>query len=113
MRKEERLETVTQGKETEAVRFLFSISTCSKSMTLKLWGNQSVLLDSGPGKQLDSSRYRKKMEAITGHLNLGKYGWHMEGNVEILSSESVLEVRKEKGVCLGDNGEQIVPTTPK
>lgn len=46
-------------EETEAVRFLFSISTCSKSMTLKLWGNQSVLLDSGPGKQLDSSRYRK------------------------------------------------------
>lgn len=53
------------------------------------------------------------MEAITGHLNLGKYGWHMEGNVEILSSESVLEVMKEKGVCLGDNGEQIVPMTPK
>lgn len=53
------------------------------------------------------------MEAITGHLNLGKYRWHMGGNVEMLSSESMLEVRKEKGRCLGDNGEQIVPMTPR
>lgn len=31
----------------------------------------------------------------------------------MLSSESMLEVRKEKGRCLGDNGEQIVPMTPR
>lgn len=37
----------------------------------------------------------------------------MEGNVEILSSESMLELRKEKDGCLGDNEEQIVPMTPK
>lgn len=35
----------------------------------------------------------------------------MEGNVETLFSESMLEVRMEKSGCLGDNGEQIVPMT--